>query len=349
MVALVVASLWVGGLGLAPGDEPVPPAGTPDGPSEPSEPGPADPGIPPSFPAAMGLAALAAVLLARREGPGAALGLRPPDDALVVFVPGHGQGPAREVFEDLIDLMGLDEADARFFDYRLAGGWPDPRASSQELSIEVAASSLNSYLGAVAAEGRPMYLVGFSKGGATLAHLIAGWDDGAYGPNAAVSGVALLDPPMASKVHGWMQSVGRFWGPIPDDGGYDPVDCSFLWFGCRDARDHLGEAAGVDVVVIRNPKSGITSFSDHPDGLRVYNAADEGRGFWEQLWSNPVALPGRVAEAHEAVLDDPSVARCLVSEMWAPGSCDLPRHERFRYPVWRKAVESRADGGIWPK
>ncbi|HSM02697.1 MAG TPA: hypothetical protein VK960_09720 [Acidimicrobiia bacterium] len=349
MVGVLIASLSLGGLGLAPDEEPLPPSGI-EAPADPTSdsPTPGDPVDTPIDPAVIALGILAAALLVRRE-PGAALGLRPPGDALVVFVPGHGQGPADEVFDDLIELMGLEPGDIRFFDYRLANGLPDPRWASQDLPIEMAASSLNSYLGAVAQEGRPMYLVGFSKGGATIAHLIAGWDGGAYGPNDAVVGAALLDPPMASKAHGWIQSVGRFWGSIPDDGGYDPVECSFLWFGCRDARDNLGEAAGVDVIVVRNPKSGVTSFSDHPEGLRVYDAADEGPDFWDQALRNPVALPERIAEAHESVLDDPVVAVCLVSELWDPGSCDLPRHEPFRYPVWRKAVESRADGGIWPK
>lgn len=349
MVTMLIASLWLGGLGLAPGDEPVAPSGT-ETPVEPTteSPAPGEPAGPPLVPGALAVGLLAAALLVRRE-PGAALGLRPPEDALVVFVPGHGQGRADEVFDDLIDLMGLSPGDVRFFDYRLANGLPGPRWASQSLPIQVAASSLNSYLGAVAQQGRPMYLVGFSKGGATLAHLIAGWDDGAYGPHSAVVGAALLDPPMASKMHGWSQSVGRFWGSIPDDGGYDPVECSFLWFGCKDARDHLGEASGVDVIVVRNPRSGVTSFSDHPEGLRVYDAPDEGPGFWSQVWRNPVALPGRISEAHRSVLDDPEVAACLVSEIWSPGSCDLPRHEPFRYPVWRKAVESRADRGIWPK
>ena len=346
MIPLVVASLWLGGLGLAPGDQPVAPAET-EGPAAPDE--PTEPVGDPLIPGAVAVAALLGVLLARREEPGAALGLQPPEDRLIVFVPGHGQGPAEEVFDDLIDLMGLEEDDLRFFDYRFAEGWPNPQMASQALSIDDAASSLNSYLGGVAEEGRPIYLVGFSKGGATIAHLVAGWDDGAYGPNEAVAGAALLDPPLATKAHGWLQSVGRFWGAPPDDGGYDPVDCRFLWFDCDDARDHLGGASGVDVVVIRNPNAGVTSFSDFPEGLRIYDAADEGPSAWDGFWSDPIGLPARISEAHEAVLDDPEVARCIVSEMWDPGSCNLPRHEPFRWPVWRLPVPARADDGIWPK
>ena len=349
MIPIVIASLWLGGLGLAPGDEPVAPVGA-DAPGEPAEPTPPpEPASDPLIPGAAALAALLGVLAARRRGPGDALGLQTPGDALVVFVPGHGQGPAEAVFDDLIDLMGIDDESLRFFDYRFAAGSLDPHSASSGLSISEAASSLNSYLGAVAEEGRPIYLVGFSKGGATIAHLVAGWDDGAYGPNQAVVGAALLDPPMATKGHGWLQSVGSFWGSVPDDGGYDPVECGFLWFGCEDSRDHLGEAAGVDVVVIRNPNSGITSFSDFPEGLRIYNAAGDAGSAWEGGWSDPFGLPARLAAAHEAVLEDPAVAECIVAEMWDPGACALPRHEPFRWPVWRMPVPARADYGIWPK
>lgn len=349
MVPLLVASLWLGGLGLVEGEQPVAPV---DGGSPPEAPQPAESPLPgpvgPIVPGAIGLGVLLGLLASRREGPGAALTLEAPREDLIVFVPGHGQGQGAEVFDDLIGLMGVDAENARFFDYRLAGGWTDASMASEELPVDHAASSLNSYLGAVAEQGRPIYLVGFSKGGATIAHLIAAWDDGAYGPSDAVTGAALLDPPLATGAHGWAQSAGRFWGSIPDDGGYDPVRCDFLWFGCEDARDNLGNASGVDVVVVRNPRAGVTSFSDFPDALRIYNAIDDGPGLWDQLWRNPFGLPARISQAHDAVLDDPKVARCLVAEMWDPGSCDLPRHEPFRYPVWRKPVAARADGGIWP-
>lgn len=344
---LLVAALGIGGLGLAPGD----PADEPVPVEEPVDGGQDEPPAPddaPLLPVGLGSALILAALLSRREGPGSALGLRPPGDPIVVFVVGHGQGDGREVFEDLVDSLGLDEDDARFFDYRYAAGWSDPRQASRALRIDPAARSLNSYLGAVGAEGRPMFLVGFSKGGATIAHLIAGWDAGLYGPDG-VQGAALLDPPMAVGAQGWAQSVGRFWDAVPDDGGYDPVSCDFLWFGCTDSRDHLGAASGVEVLVVRNPKAGITSFADLPEGLRVYDAPDDGRGLLEQVWHNPLALPARVAEAHEAVLHDPAVARCITAEMWQPGSCGLTQRTPFRYPQWRKPVAARADGGIWPK
>jgi hypothetical protein len=57
--------------------------------------------------------------------------------------------------------------------------------------------------------------------------------------------------------------------------------------------------------------------------LRVYDAADDGPTIWEQLARNPFALPGRISEAHEAVLHDRNVADCIVAEMTS-GICDLP-------------------------
>ncbi|HEX9977988.1 MAG TPA: hypothetical protein VGB41_05085 [Acidimicrobiia bacterium] len=317
MPLLLAGTLWFGGLGLAAGDAP--------GPSP--EVAPASPVAPAQVPvlpgaAILGGAALAALALSRRE-PGAALGLKPPEDAVVVFVPGHGQGEASEVFDDLIDLMGLDSDAARYFDYRLVTGEENPVDASEHASIDDATRALNAYIGAVALEGRPVWIVGFSKGGATVANLVAAWDDGAYGPADAVEGAFLLDPPISAGAHGWLQSLGQGYGPIPDDGGYDPVQCWLVLWGCHDEREQLGEAAGVEVLVVRNPDAGVTSFGDHPDGLRVVDAPDGGRGFWDQVWHDPLGLPARVATAHEAVLGDPAVARCLVAEMSHTGGCDL--------------------------
>lgn len=273
-----------------------------------------------------GLAAAMAALVARGEelSPADAVALdgRP----VVVFIPGHGQPHASGVFADLVAQMDLDADSTRYFDYRWAGGVADAGQASEHVPIDDAVSSLNTYVGAVAESNRPVYLVGFSKGGATVAELVADWDDGRWGPSRSVIGAALLDPPMAKGPHGWLQSLGRFWGPVPDDGGYQPVRCTFLGFGCTDRRAGLGESSGVEVVVIRNPKAGITSFSDVPRGLRVYDAPDEGRTLLEQLSRAPFGLPARVAAAHESVLHDPAVASCIVAEMRS-GACDLPRRQ----------------------
>ena len=328
MPILLAGALWFGGLGLAADERPVTDAPAAAEPVTPTEQTPG-----PLLPAAAVIGSLLAALAASRKEPGGALGLRPPEDAIVVFVPGHGQGSGPEVFADLIDLMDLDPDDARFFDYRLVTGGADPITASQSASIEDTTRALNAFVGGVAAEERPIWLVGFSKGGATVANLVADWDDGVYGPNNSVEEVFLLDPPIAAGLHGWLQSVGRAVGAIPDDGGYDPVACSFVVWGCDDEREHLGEAAGVDVLVIRNPNAGITNLNDFPDGLRVVDAPDDGPGFWEQFWSNAIGLPARVAAAHESVLDDADVASCLVAEMREPGSCPLEPAGPQRVPA----------------
>lgn len=339
---IVVALVAVPGLGLAPGDEPVAEPGVlADAPVAP----PADPGVP-AEPILLGLAAAAAALATRR--PGSALGLRPPDDAMVVFVPGHGQGAGADVYEDFVELMGLDPDDARYFDYRWVTGDADPHRASALAPTEQSAASLNAYLAGVADGDRPVWLVGFSKGGATVAELIATWDRGVHRPPVDVVGAMLLDPPMARGLHGTLQSAGQVISGIPDDGGYDPVDCAFLWFGCHDSRAHLGENSGVEVIVVRNPRAAVTSFGDRPPGLRVVDAPDDGPGPWGQIMENPLRLFSRLSEAHESVLSDPAVVRCLVAEMHAPGSCplDRPRIEAPEFSPLRVRAASRAGRAV---
>jgi hypothetical protein len=329
-------ALFSGGtVGLSPGDpaDSVPPVTTPTQPAESPEPSTPEPAVP----GVIGLGALAAALalLQRREGeisPAAGLGLQPPPDPIFVFVPGHGQPPGNVAFGDLVALLGVDEESVRYFDYRWSGGTNSHAESSEHVPIDDAAASLNAYLAGIASQGRDMYLVGFSKGGATVAELVADWDEGRWGPSRSVVGAALLDPPIAAGLLGRLQSIGRHVGPIPDDGGYDPVRCTFLGFGCSDSRAHLGEKSGVNVIVVRNPQAAITSFGDVPGSLRVYDASDGGRGPWDQLLHNPFTLVGRLSEAHESALGDPHVAACIMAEVRRPGSCDLPQR-RSRPPL----------------
>jgi len=240
----------------------------------------------------------------------------------VVFVSGHGNGSPADLFSRLVALMGLGPDQARYYDYRWADGGRNHQAASEYASIDETADALDGYLAGLADQGRPIYLVGFSKGGTGIAELVARWDRQDPGAAHGVIGAALLDPPMATGVHGWLQSVGGVFGPIPDDGGYDPIQCDAR--GCTDTRRHLGEAAGVEVVVMRNPQAAITNFADVPEGLRVYEASDGGPGFMETLLTRPWDLVSRVTDAHLAVLDDPRVAECLASEMAGSGYCSLP-------------------------
>lgn len=267
---------------------------------------------------AAGVAALAAGMwVTRRQIEQAVTGREP----LVVFVSGHGSGPAPGVFAHLARLMEIDPSDARYFDYRWAAGGTDHVRASQGASIDETADALAGYLAGLSALGRPLYLVGFSKGGASIAELIARWDRGQPGATN-VQGAALLDPPLASGVHGFLQSLGTRWGPLADDGGYDPVTCSLG--GCTDRRAHLGEAAGVQVMVVRNPESGVANFADLPEGLTVYEASDGGPGFLETLFTRPWGLLDRISEAHNAVLHDPRVAGCIVAAIEGSGTCALP-------------------------
>lgn len=318
-LALLAEPAPADGLRLAP-DPTVGPAPAP----APAVPSPARPGVPwmPVGAAlgslAAGLAALAAgIWTTRREAEQAAAAREP----LVVFVSGHGSRPAPGVFAHLAMLMGIDPTEARYFDYRWAEGGSDHVRASQGATIDETADALAGYLAGLSALGRPLYLVGFSKGGAGIAELVARWDRGQPGATN-VMGAALLDPPLASGVHGFLQSLGTLWGPLADDGGYRPVRCSL--FSCTDSRAHLGEASGVRVMVVRNPQSGVANFADVPEGLRVYEASDGGPGFFETLFTRPWALVGRISEAHNAVLHDPRVADCIAAEMQQSVTCSLP-------------------------
>jgi hypothetical protein len=296
-------------------------------------PSPAPAAVAPATPAASGLsvpaalAALAAGIVALAVGTLAhhreeeAAGTLYSGEPLVVFVSGHGSSPAPGVFAHLARMMGLGLDQARFFDYRWAAGGTSHVGASQEALIDDAADALAGYLAGLASLGRPIYLVGHSKGGVTIAELVGRWDRGQPG-SAAVQGAALLDPPIASGIHGWLQSLGTRLGPLADDGGYNPVACSF--WRCEDERDHLGQASGVEVVVVRNPASGVANFGDAPAGLRVYDAADGGPGLLETLLTRPWAIFSRISEAHNAVLHNQAVADCIVAEMRRPGACSLP-------------------------
>jgi len=264
---------------------------------------------------------MAAVLRGRDDQPVPGEGLGLAEGPLVVFVPGHGN--TLSDFDGLVDLMDLEPGEFRVFDYRWTVETADHAHASQAADIDSTADALNAYLAGVADGGRKVYLVGFSKGGAGIAELVSRWDHGIPPPVAGVVGAALLDPPISGGFQGVVQSLGFHVGPIPDDGGYNPVHCEGIG-RCQDHRDHLGEGSGIEVLVLRNPKAGITNFNDRPDGLRVYDVPDAGRGPLDALVHDPLSFGSRVAEAHEAVLHDQRVADCILAEMAEPGSCDIP-------------------------
>ena len=109
----------------------------------------------------------------------------------------------------------------------------------------------------------------------------------------------------------------------------------------------------MEVVVVRNPVSGVASFGDAPAGLRVYDAADGGPGLIATLLTRPWAVFRRITEAHNAVLHDQAVADCIVAEMRRPGTCSLPRAASASRPPswlggWEQEAQAAGAGGRAP-
>jgi hypothetical protein len=182
---LIAGLLLLGGgtLGLE-GDDADSIPTQPDSASQESSPAP-DEAPDESAPGLLALAGLAAALAAlqqRREDLSPAAGLSLDADPVVVFVPGHGQAQGSEAFADFIEHMAIDDEAVRHFDYRLIDGGSSAPEASADVGIDDAATGLNAYLAGVAGDGREIYLVGFSKGGATIAELVADWDAGRWGP-----------------------------------------------------------------------------------------------------------------------------------------------------------------------
>jgi len=238
-------------------------------------------------------------------------------DLLVIYVPGHGGDP--EGFRDLARRMGLRPEQVRVFDYRMAGPWDDRIAASKEVTVDDAAAVLDVLVRREASRNDRIYLVGHSKGGAVLAMVLAGWDAGTTPVPDAVVGAALLDPPISSGWLGRLQRLGRYVADVPDNGGFDPLECE--GDVCRDVRAGLGARAGVPVVVVRNRHALVTNFLDRPPGLRVYDVRESP---WRRF--RPQFPPGEeIWAAHTSMLHDDDTAACLAAEATAPGTCRWPR------------------------
>jgi hypothetical protein len=306
-----------GGLTLQPQ---VPPsvAAAPVAPGSPA----GDPGPPP--PLRLGALALSAAALAQwtrrktdyyRRVPATA-----PADIRIVFVPGHGSAAAG-TFDELMNRLGVrndGDLDVTEVDLRDVEPRESHRRAAQKATAEEMADGLAAILRTMSrVPGGPIYLVGHSKGAAAIAELLARWDSYPALAVAGVYGAALLDPPISGGWHGRLQSLAR--GPaagLPNDGGYRPRHCASSILDCRDSRAHLGEAAGIEVVVFRNPDAAVANFDDEPAGLRVYDVRDPdaARG----------SLVDRLGAAHTFPLQSVAVAACIADEMRAPGSCSWP-------------------------
>jgi hypothetical protein len=281
-----------------------------------------DPGPPPP----LRLASLAASVVAlaqwtrRKTDYYRAAPTTAPEHIRIVFVPGHGS-PATGTFDQLMERLEVrndGDLDVTEVDLRDVEPWESHRQAAQKATSAEMADGLASILRTMSrVPGGPIYLVGHSKGAAAIAALLARWDGHPALAVDEVYGAALLDPPISGGWHGRLQSLGR--GPaawLPNDGGYTPRHCDLGLVGCGDSRAHLGEAAGVEVVVFRNPEAAVANFDDDPAGLRVYEVRD------------PDAAAGsivdRISAAHGFPLQSVAVAACIADEMRAPGSCSWP-------------------------
>ena len=175
LVVLALAAPPGGASRLAPGPEPTPPeiAGV-EAPVPVQAPGgfPIAPGGGAIVVAAGALVAAArrrASLLASPPTPSLGLGLKPPEDVIVVFVPGYASPSSAETFSELIDLMGLPDAQVRHFDYRWVNGFTDHAEAARSSDVGEAAAALSGFAAGVAGGGHEVHLVGHSKGGAVIA------------------------------------------------------------------------------------------------------------------------------------------------------------------------------------
>ena len=312
-------------MGFAPADvEPVQPGDglglAPNPVARPAAAGSPRPAIP--FPALPGTGAGGAIALIAATTPAVVRGARRrrsggrDDDPFFIYVPGHG-GDASG-FDDLAARMGLDSERVRAFDYRWARSDESAVNASRWAPTARAADVLGFYVREQAKLHSQIYLVGHSKGGAVITELVSRWDADPADTVPAVSGAAILDPPISSGPLGVLQSLGFFVGGAPDDGLFDPMRCDFS--GCRDVRDDLGVGAGVEVIAVRNPGADVTNFRDEPDGLRVYDLVD-GKAGALSLWWDPRRMLQRSGEAHDSVLHSDAVADCIQAEATEPGSC----------------------------
>ena len=238
-------------------------------------------------------------------------------DPLFVLV--HGNGGSAESFDPLLEQLTVDTFSVVAFDWRTAGTGVTSTEASRTASTEVAAVKLDELLRTLSRDHGNIYTLHHSKGGAAGVAMISALDDGTRPPIDGYVGAALLDPAIAVGPLGAAQRLGSLSTFIPDNGGFDAVACSVD--GCRDRREHLGVASGVDVIAIRNPDAVFTSFRDRPDGLRVFDLVDDGRPSALWFWNYPPLFGRRVSEAHGSVLEHWTVADCISAEVANPGGC----------------------------
>lgn len=256
-----------------------------------------------------------------------------------LFVLVHGHGGRASDFDRLLELMGVSPDRVVAFDYRTAGSGRSSQEASRYAMTPAAALELEFLIRELAEEHANIYSLHHSKGGAVGVDMIANLDEGRRDPIDGYRGAALLDPAISGGALGWVQRFGEVIGPLPDNGGFDPIRCDAD--GCRDVRANLGEASGVEVIAIRNPDALVTNFTDEPEGLRTYDLVHDGKPSpWAYL-PDPRAFFFRMFEAHGSVLSHTAVSDCITAEVARPGSCQWSGSYTPRIG-WRGGGSNRA-------
>ncbi|GMQ93881.1 MAG: hypothetical protein BMS9Abin12_1361 [Acidimicrobiia bacterium] len=297
---------------------------------------PGTPRVPIGFGGAIGITALAGGAMIAQ--------VRRRRDDEPYFVVVHGNGGSRNDFDVLLGKLGVEADRVTALDYAVARPGSSSTEASRTVSTESAAKALDNLIRGLADRYSNIYSLHHSRGGAVGVSMIGALDDGTRPPIDGYRGAALLDPAIGS---GWLGRLQRFGGLsswLPDNGGFEVEKC--VDGRCRDVRENLGEASGVEVISIRNPDAEITNFRDDPAGLRVYDLVDDGgipaRYF---LPLSPILSSFRVWQAHTSVLESDAVAGCIAAEVALLGSCVWSDGKRATPVPSGSAGGSRGSGG----
>lgn len=236
------------------------------------------------------------------------------------YVVVHGNGGSAEDFGPLLDRLAVGGDRVTAFDYRDVGGGETSQEASRTASTERAAEALDQLIRDLSVEHGNIYSLHHSKGGAVGVSMIGALDDGSRSPIEGYVGAALLDPAIGSGWLGYLQRLGGISTLLPDNGGFEVQRCTDG--ACRDVRENLGAASGVEVIAIRNLDAEVMNFRDRPEGLRVYDLIHDGGPPARYLFPvSPLLGVNRVWEAHGSVLERDAVADCIKAEVAEQGSC----------------------------
>ncbi len=252
------------------------------------------------------------------------------DEPFYVVV--HGNGGSAEDFEHLLGRLGVSSDRVVSFDYLDVGGGSNSTEASRTVSAERAAEALDQLIRDLSEDHSNIYSIHHSKGGAVGVSMIGALDDGSRLPIDGYVGAALLDPAIGSGWLGRLQRVGAMSTLLPDNGGFNTVRCTDG--ECRDVRENLGVASGVEVIAIRNLDAEVTNFRDRPEGLRVYDLIHDGGLPARFMWPlSPLLVLHRAWDAHGSVLKHEAVAECIREEVEEPGSC-VWNDGKLATPIW---------------